>query len=123
MLDTARSAVDAATKAGADYADARMVTEESESLTVKNQEMEGIDRSRSEGVGVRVLVNGYWGFAATARATDEEVAKIARLAVAIARAAARLPGEPVRLAGVEPVVATWSSPMREDPFTVPLEEK
>src|SRR5439155_17599504 len=109
VIEVAQQAVEAARKAGAGYADARFVTEESESLTVKNQEMEGIDRSRSEGVGVRVLVNGYWGFAATARATDEEVAKIARLAVAIARAAARLPGEPVRLAGVEPVVATWSS--------------
>ena len=44
MLDTARAAVEAATKAGAGYSDARLVTEESESLTVKNQEMEGIDR-------------------------------------------------------------------------------
>ncbi len=123
MQEIVQQAVAEATAAGADYADARMVTEESESLTVKNQEMEGIDRSRSEGVGVRVLVNGYWGFAATARATDEEVAKTARLAVAIARAAARLPGEPVRLAGVEPVVATWSSSVQVDPFTVPLEEK
>jgi len=123
LQEIVQHAVTEATVAGADYADARMVTEESESLTVKNQEMEGIDRSRSEGVGVRVLVNGYWGFAATARATQEEVAKIARLAVAIARAAARLPREPVRLAEVEPVVATWSSPVQEDPFTVPLEEK
>jgi len=123
VQEIVQQAVAEATAAGADYADARMVTEESESLTVKNQEMEGIDRSRSEGVGVRVLVNGYWGFAATARATDEEVAKTARLAVAIARAAARLPGEPVRLAGVEPVVATWSSSVQVDPFTVPLEEK
>ncbi|MDP9340782.1 MAG: TldD/PmbA family protein [Actinomycetota bacterium] len=123
MQEIAQQAVTEATVAGADYADARMVTEESESLTVKNQEMEGIDRSRSEGVGIRVLVNGYWGFAATARATEEEVAKTARLAVSIARAAARLPGDPVRLAEVEPVVATWSSQVQVDPFTVPLEEK
>jgi TldD protein len=123
VQEIVQQAVTEATVAGAAYADARMVTEESESLTVKNQEMEGIDRSRSEGVGIRVLVNGYWGFAATARARGEEVAKTARLAVAIARAAARLPGEPVRLAGVEPVVATWSSQVQVDPFTVPLEEK
>ncbi|TMK84716.1 MAG: TldD/PmbA family protein [Actinobacteria bacterium] len=123
MQEIVQQAVTEATVAGADYADARMVTEESESLTVKNQEMEGIDRSRSVGVGIRVLVNGYWGFAATARANDQEVARTARLAVAIARAAARLPGEAVRLAEVEPVVATWSSSVQVDPFTVPLEEK
>ena len=123
MQDIVDVAVERATSEGADYADARLVTEETESLTVKNQEMEGIDRSRSQGVGIRVLVGGYWGFAATARTSPEEIARAAALAVAVARAAARLPGDPVRLAGVEPVRATWSSPMQQDPFAVPLEEK
>jgi TldD protein len=123
VLEIAKQAVAAATSAGADYADARVVTEESESLTVRNQEMEGIDRSLSHGLGVRVLIRGYWGFAATARTEESEIARTAQLAVAIARAAATMPGQPVRLSGTEPVVATWSSPMQVDPFTVPLEEK
>ena len=123
MLTVAQQAVDAARKAGADYADARMVSEESESLTVKNREMEGIDRSFTQGVGVRVLVDGYWGFAATARTEDREIERTARLAVSIARAASRLPMEPVRLAEVEPVTARWATEVEEDPFTVPLAEK
>ena len=123
MQDIAALAVESATSEGAEYADARLVTEETESLTVKNQEMEGIDRSRSQGVGIRVLVGGYWGFAATARTTPEEIARTAHLAVAVARAASRLPGEPVRLAETEPLRATWSSPLQQDPFAVPLEEK
>lgn len=123
MLDTARKALEAARASGADYADARAVAREHESLTVKNQEMEGITRSRSEGVGVRVLVGGYWGFAATARPEQPEIERTAALAVEIARAAARLPREPVRLAEVEPVVATWETPVHEDPFAVPLHEK
>jgi TldD protein len=123
MLDVAKQAVDAAMAAGADYADGRVVTDESESLTVRNQQMEGIDRSRSEGIGIRVLVNGYWGFAATARLAPEEIDRTATLAVEIARAAARLPMEPVRLADIEPATGTWHSPMQEDPFHVPLEEK
>jgi TldD protein len=123
MLDIVRTAVEAATKAGADYADARAVTEESESLTVKNQEMEGIDRAETTGVGVRVLVNGFWGFAATARLHEEDVVRTAELAVAIARAAARLPRDPVELSPVEPVKASWESPVQEDPFTMSLEEK
>jgi TldD protein len=85
--------------------------------------MEGIDRSHSEGVGVRVLVGGYWGFAGSARTTEAEVERTAGLAVSIARAAARLPRDPVKLAEVEPVTASWSTPLREDPFAVPLEEK
>ncbi len=123
MLDVSKQAVEAARAAGADYADTRFVKENTESLTVRNQEMEGIDRSTSEGVGIRVLVGGYWGFAATARTEDAEIARTASLAVEIARAASRLPREPVRLAEVEPVTGTWSSPVQEDPFNVPLEEK
>jgi TldD protein len=123
VLEVARQAVAAARSAGADYADGRVVADETESLTVRNQEMEGIDRSSSEGVGIRVLVNGYWGFAATARLEPAEIERTAALAVEIARAAARLPMDPVRLAEVEPVTGTWHSPMREDPFIVPLDEK
>jgi TldD protein len=123
VLDTSKQAVEAARSAGADYADARVVTEESEALTVRNQEMEGIDRATSTGVGIRVLVGGRWGFAATSRLDDDEIARTASLAVEIARAAARLPGERVGLAEVEPVTARWSSPVQVDPFNVPLEEK
>ncbi|MGH2692351.1 MAG: TldD/PmbA family protein [Actinomycetota bacterium] len=123
MLDLVKQAVEIARLEGADYADARWVSEEGESLSVKNQEMEGIDRSTSEGIGVRVLSGGYWGFAATARTTEQDIARAARLAVEIARAASRLPRDPVRLAEVEPVTDTWRTPVTEDAFNVPLEEK
>ncbi|HYH27270.1 MAG TPA: TldD/PmbA family protein [Actinomycetota bacterium] len=123
MLERASHAVAEARKAGADYADVRLVVEDEESITVKNQQMEGVDRSHSEGLGIRVLVDGYWGFAATARDEDSEVARTAALAVQIARAAARLPRDPVKLAEVEPVKARWQTPVQEDPFTVPLDEK
>ena len=123
MLHVAKEAVEAARAAGAHYADARFVHEDSESITVRNQEMEGIDRATSEGVGVRVLVDGYWGFAATARPEGAEIARTAALAVEIARAAARLPREPVKLTEIEPVTGTWASPFQDDPFNVSLEEK
>jgi TldD protein len=123
MLHVAKEAVEAARAAGAHYADARFVHEDSESITVRNQEMEGIDRATSEGVGIRVLVDGYWGFAATARPEGAEIARTAALAVEIARAAARLPREPVKLTEVEPVTGTWASPFQDDPFNVSLEEK
>ena len=123
MLEVVNQAVAAAGKGGAGYADARFVQEESESLTVRNQEMEGINRSLSQGVGIRVLVNGYWGFAATARTDEAEIERTARLAVEIARAASRLAMEPVRLAPVEPVTAEWMTAIQEDPFAVPLDEK
>ena len=123
MLEVAGAAVEAAAKAGADYADARVGTDLTEGITVRNQEMEGIDRTESTGLGVRVLVNGRWGFASTARLGEADIAHAAATAVQIAKAAARLPGEPVRLSPAEPVTGSWRSPMSEDPFTVSLEEK
>jgi TldD protein len=123
VLDVARSAVEAAVRAGADYADARVGTDRTEAITVRNQEMEGIDRADSTGLGIRVLVNGRWGFAATARLDGAEIDHAAATAVQTARAAARLPGDDVELSPVEPVTGSWRSPMNEDPFTVPLEEK
>ncbi|MCA1727051.1 MAG: TldD/PmbA family protein [Actinobacteria bacterium] len=123
MIELVRKAVEAARGAGADYADARFIATEQESLTVKNQEMEGVDRSLSEGIGIRVLVNGYLGFAATARTDDAELQRTAALAVEIARAASRLPKDPMRMAELEPVVGRWETHLVEDPFSVPLEEK
>jgi TldD protein len=123
LLDVARLAVDAAVRAGAGYADARAGTDESESLTVRNQQMEGVDRSTSSGIGIRVLVDGRWGFTSTSRTDDASVEGAARTAVGIARAASRLPGEPASLAPQEPVTASWRTPVSEDPFTVALEEK
>jgi TldD protein len=123
VLEVVRQAVDAARRAGADYSDARFVSEESESMTVRNQEMEGIDRALSQGVGIRVLAGGYWGFAATARTEDAEIDRTAKLAVEIARAASRLPMEPIKLEPVEPATDEWRTPVQEDPFAVPLDEK
>jgi TldD protein len=123
LLDVAKHAVEAARRAGADYVDARAVRETTESLTVRNQEMEGIDRSDSKGLGIRVLVDGCWGFAATARLDDAEIDRTATLAVRIARAAGRLAGEPAELAPADPATGMWHSPMRDDPFNVALEEK
>ncbi|MGZ8611757.1 MAG: PmbA/TldA family metallopeptidase, partial [Actinomycetota bacterium] len=60
MLVVARPAVEAAKAAGADYAAGRVVADESEAITVRNQAREGLDRTSSEGIGIRVLVNGYW---------------------------------------------------------------
>src|SRR5439155_2211736 len=73
LLELAQLAVDAARRAGADLADARAGTDESESITVRDEHLEGVERSTSTGVGIRVLVRGRWGFAATAQLNEGEI--------------------------------------------------
>src|SRR5438309_2173253 len=55
---------------GATYADARAVERESETVSVKDGQIEGVDRGADRGIGVRVIANGAWGFAASDRVRD-----------------------------------------------------
>ncbi|MBA2530311.1 MAG: TldD/PmbA family protein [Euzebyales bacterium] len=123
MKDLAQLALDEAVAAGAAYADARAELDETESVSVQDQRVEGVERQASRGIGVRVLVGGSWGFAGTARLDPEHVLQAARMAVEVARASATAQRQPVRLAPVEVVTDTWTTPHAVDPFSVALEDK
>lgn len=123
MKDLARLALDTAAARGAEYADVRAIEFTREDVQVKNGEVGGLDLSESAGLGVRVLVGGAWGFAATDELSKEGAERCAAQAVAIGRASASLEHEPVRLAPEPSHRAVWSSTWAIDPFTVPLERK
>lgn len=123
MRDIALLAIDEAMRAGAGYADARGVVVDGEEIVVRNDVVEGAVHSTSRGVGVRVLVDGAWGFAGTSRLDRDAVLDSARRAVEIATASAAVRREPIALAPAEAVRATWTTPHETDPFLVPLEAK
>jgi TldD protein len=118
-----RRAVEVALGAGASYADARLVDLESEHLAVRDGEVHGVGQTASLGLGVRVVHHGCWGFAATGELGPQAVDGAARLAVEVAEAGVRSRRTSVRLADVEPVEATWATPIVEDPFAVALDTK
>ena len=122
MSDLARRALDTAAQLGAGYADVRVVRRRQQQAAVRSGRVEGVSHAQSEGVGVRVLVDGAWGFASSGRLSDPEADRIAGLAVRIARASARYRREPVRLAERPPAVGRYETPLREDPFRVPLDQ-
>ena len=86
-------ALDAAQAAGAQYADIRITERETESLTVKNGALEAASSNLTTGFGVRVLVDGAWGFAGSAVMTNPEVERVTREAVEIARASGLAAGD------------------------------
>lgn len=116
-------ALDAAQRAGAGYADIRITERETESLTVKNGALEAASSNLSTGFGVRVLVNGAWGFAGSAVLTPREVERVTREAVEIAEASGLASGQPVALDDTPPQVARYTTPVEEDPFGVSVDEK
>ncbi len=108
---------------GASYADIRINRYRRESIATRERQVQNVSRSTSYGLGLRVLVDGVWGFAASNRVEPASARATAEQAVAIARANARLVGRKVVLADAEKVVTTWASSFKRDPFEVPLETK
>ncbi len=123
MRDLAARAVQRARAAGATYADARAVVSRTQEINTKNGAPEGLSDSTDQGIGIRVIAEGAWGFASTASPREEAVDEAAELAVRIARASATLSAGGVELAPQDPCRAEWSADYESDPFSVPLEKK
>ena len=117
-------ALNAATKAGASYCDVRVGRYLNQFITTRDLNVENVANTESAGVGVRVLCNGAYGFAATSDMSPDSVANAARQAVAIAKANSKLQAEPVRLAPVKGVgEVAWATPIKKDWRAVPIKEK
>ncbi|HYM83365.1 MAG TPA: TldD/PmbA family protein [Candidatus Dormibacteraeota bacterium] len=123
MRDLTDRALDTASSRGAAYADVRIVRRVDESITVKTGRVEAVASGETEGIGIRVLVDGAWGFAATHRLEPAEIELTAAEAVRIARASATALRRPVVLDDRPPAHGRFETPVAVDPFTVPLEEK
>jgi TldD protein len=124
MRDLLMAALNAAEMAGAEYADVRIGRQRQNFVFTREQQIQNVVDTDTMGCGVRALVDGTWGFAATRQLTRDGVAAAAREAAAIARANRVARDRPVELLPV-PVYpdASWTSPYEVDPFTISVEEK
>jgi len=123
MRELTSRALDTATALGATYADVRVVRQLEEAITIKSGRLEGVAGGESEGFGVRVLVDGAWGFAASHSLSTAEADRVAANAVRIARASATAIRRPVVLDDRPPAQGRYATPVVEDPFAVPMEQK
>lgn len=121
----AQQAVDAAHAAGARYADARLTRVVQHEYGVGGSKGLRFFRDEIEvvGVGVRALVDGYWGFSASAVIAPDEVVRLARDAVEQAQENAEGAPRTVDLGHYPVATGTWATPLRLDPFTIPIDEK
>ena len=123
MRDLTNRALDTATALGASYADVRVIRRIEESINIKSTRVEGVQSGETEGFGVRVLVDGAWGFAASHHLSTGEADRVAAEAVRIAKASATALRNPVVLDGRPPAHGRFETPVEEDPFEVPLDRK
>jgi TldD protein len=125
VRDLCRYAIDAATASGAGYADARAVSRRAQQVATKNRAVDSVSDGESEGIGVRVLVDGAWGFACDRRLSPDGARSAARRAADFARASSARSSRrrPVQLAPVSPAQGEYRTPEGRDPVAVPLAEK
>jgi TldD protein len=123
MREYTDRALNTAKKKGATYADIRIVRRTTEEIAVKNGVVQELALNESYGFGVRVIADGAWGFASSHALTATEVDRVAALAVTIAKAGAKANIGKVDLGPVEIHVDQYQTPVKIDPFSVPIEEK
>jgi TldD protein len=116
-------ALDLAQSTGAQYADIRVVENRTESIQVKNGVVESVNFSDNMGFGVRVLVNGAWGFSSSLYLTEEEIDRVTKHAMEIGRASGLVRGERVDLGPPVASRGAYVTPVEIDPFSISLEER
>ncbi|MDQ3243139.1 MAG: TldD/PmbA family protein [Gemmatimonadota bacterium] len=122
--DLMMDALNAAKMAGASYADVRIGRYLQNFVQTREQQITNVVDTDSMGAGVRALVDGTWGFAATRTMTKDSVADAAKKAVAVAKATRAGRDKPVELAP-SPVYkdVSWKNAYTIDPWTIPIEQK
>jgi len=123
MNEVIERALFTAKKLGATYADVRLIERVVEDISVSNGEVKGVKKRLTKGFGVRVIVDGAWGFFSSYRVEPLEGERVAQVAVQIAKASARTKIEDARLAPIEIYQEKVPQPVKIDPFSVPLNKK
>jgi TldD protein len=121
MKDLAVRALDLVARRGVTYADVRVIETRDREVSTKNGKAGHMSSSESMGLGIRVLASGCWGFAATDDLTKDGIESAATLALEIARSGSAAKKQDIVLAPEEAYEATWASPIRIDPFTIPAD--
>ena len=117
-------ALNTAKSKGATYADVRIGRYLNQFIATRENKVQGLTSLESFGVGVRVIVNGTWGFASTNVVTEDGVKKATERAAAVAKANSKFQTAPVKLAAVQSYgEVSWKTPIQKNSFEVPVKEK
>ena len=122
-MHLADAALGVAKAQGASYADFRLCRYQTEYLEVREHRLEESAIGMSAGFAVRVLLDGTWGYASSALATEDEVKKAVARALDVARASQSLQLRKFVLEDLPVYHDRWDMPMKSDPFLVPADEK
>jgi len=115
--------IEAALDKGADFADLRVSNGTATAVAVEDGRADKISSSQSRGAGLRVLVDGAWGFAPTNQPDEAEMMRCVQDAVEMARAASSHVTDRGMVAKGEPAHGEVGQPPRVRPDSIPLQER
>jgi TldD protein len=111
-----------ALKLGASYADVRITISEDKQLLIKDGKVEKLEHSHGTGFGVRVIVDGSWGFSGSKTLTQKEAENVTLSAVKLAKASSVTRRRDIDLCPNEPIIGKYNTNVKVDPFDVPVED-
>ncbi|MEK6216319.1 MAG: hypothetical protein N2B03_03765, partial [Boseongicola sp.] len=123
MQDIINAFLNVANLKKAGYGDIRVIDKRRESITVRNAIAEDMTQVSTLGFGVRVMVNGRWGFASSMTVSEAEVAMITEQAIRIATASSAAGGDTQLWAEAEAVQGEFVNKVEQDPFAISIEDK
>jgi TldD protein len=122
-LNLADTALRLAKAAGVEYADIRLGRNQSESLFARERKLQDASYGLEVGFGIRVLMNGSWGFAGSNILSEPEIGSMIALAAEMAKANAAIQSEPIVIEALPAVQEDWIMPVKTDPFTIAADAK
>ena len=123
MKDILVKPIDAAKKLGAEYAEARAETLLKTMLTLKEGRVEAAKQGVENGVALRVLVNGAWGFASVGSLNPEILTSAISEACKMAKAASLRLKNPIKLAKTPVIEDHVRIKPRKNPAEINMEDK
>src|SRR5882762_1207591 len=120
----ADAALNTAKSLGATYTDVRIGRYLNQFVITREKKVQNVLNTESFGAGIRVIVNGTWGFAASNNVTPDGIKKTTERAIAIAKANSKFQKEPVKLAATPSYgEVSWKTPIKKNGFEVPIKDK
>ncbi|MBF0299868.1 MAG: TldD/PmbA family protein [Oligoflexia bacterium] len=123
MRDLCLHAMNEAERQKVEYADIRIINSREQKLITENERVYEVKDNFDQGFGVRVLLNGAWGFASSPIITKDEISRVVKIAVAIAKASAKIKNKSVSIVKNPAITDSFKTIVKIDPFSIPIKDK
>jgi len=123
VKELAQVLCDEARKRSCSFADVRLQESEGTSILVQDGRADKVSASKRHGAGLRVLVDGAWGFATTNRLEKRTLLAALEQAVSLARGSKEYVADPGAVAQVPPTCGEEHTSIKKDPRRVSIREK